>query len=55
MFVNNEEEYGHWLLGKILCKEKFELNKKDAFQLHEKARLLFGTQYDHDSGKGEKK
>jgi len=56
IFATNEEEYGAWLLGKILCKEEFELNKKDAFQLHEKARLLFSTQYDHDSGKdGEKK
>ncbi len=56
IFATNEEEYGAWLLGKILCKEEFELDKKDASQLHEKARLLFGTQYDHDSGKdGEKK
>lgn len=55
IFTTNEEEYGAWLLGKILCKKEFGLNKKDAFQLHERARDLFGTKYDHDSGEGEKK
>lgn len=51
IFATNEEEYGAWLLGKILSEQAaLKPTRQQAFDLHEKARLLFGTKYDHDSG-----
>lgn len=55
IFATSEEEYAAWLLGKILCVDDKpnNTNKEINNKHHDKARNLFGTTYDHDSGKSE--